>query len=117
MQSYFNGYENIMETFQPVLNNNDRQEIFDSNFYRNISQWKYHTGKTEQPIYVLSFSLEPEKIQPSGSMNFSFLNKQEFRVNIKENYEIDEKFDCYMYARNYNVLRIIGGMASIVFAN
>ena len=38
MQSYFNGYENIMETFQPVLNNNDRQEIFDSNFYRNISQ-------------------------------------------------------------------------------
>ena len=117
MQSYFNGYENIMETFQPVLNNNDRQEIFDSNFYRNISQWKYHTGKTEQPIYVLSFSLEPEKIQPSGSMNFSFLNKQEFRVNIKENYEIDEKFDCYMYARNYNVLRISKGMGGLAYIN
>jgi hypothetical protein len=117
MQTYFNGYENIMDTFQPVLNNNDRQEVFDSNFYRNLSQWKYHTGKTSQPVYLLSFSLEPEKIQPSGSLNFSFLNKQEFRVNIRDTYPVEEKFNCYMYARNYNVLRIIGGIGSIVFAN
>lgn len=117
LQTYFNGYLNIMDTFQPVLNNNDRQEVFDSNFYRNLSQWKYHTGKTDQPVYVLPFSLEPEKIQPSGSLNFSLLNKQEFRLNIKDNYPIDNKFDCYMFARNYNVLRIIGGIGSIVFAN
>ena len=117
MQTFFNGYENIMDTFQPVLNNNDRQEVFDSNFYRNVSQWKYHTGKTNQPVYLMSFSLEPEKVQPSGSLNFSFLNRQEFRVNIRDNYPVDEKFNCYMYARNYNVLRIIGGIGSIVFAN
>ena len=117
MQTYFNGYENIMDTFQPVLNNNDRQEVLDSNFYRNLNQWKYHTGKTDQPVYLLPFSFEPEKIQPSGSLNFSFLNKQEFRLNIKDNYPVDEKFDCYMYARSYNVLRIIGGIGSIVFVN
>ena len=103
LQTYFNGYENIMDTFQPVLNNNDRQELFDSNFYRNLNQWKYHSGKTDQPVYVLPFSLEPEKTQPSGSLNFSLLNRQEFRLNIKDNYPVDEKFDCYMYARNYNV--------------
>jgi hypothetical protein len=117
LQTYFNGYENIMDTFQPVLNNNDRQEVLDSNFYRNLNQWKYHTGKTDQPVYLLSFSFEPEKAQPSGSLNFSLLNKQEFRLNINDNYPVDEKFDCYMYARSYNVLRIIGGIGSIVFAN
>ena len=117
LQTFFNGYENIMDTFQPVLNNNDRQEVLDSNFYRNLNQWKYHTGKTDQPVYIMSYALEPEKVQPSGSLNFSLLNRQEFRLNIRDNYPVDEKFDCYMYARSYNVLRIIGGIGSIVFAN
>ena len=106
-----------MDTFQPVLNNNDRQEIFDCNFYRNVSQYKYHSGKTNQPIYVMSYALEPEKYQPSGTQNYSRLDRQEFRVNIKDNYPIEQNFNCYMYARSYNVLRIIGGIGSIVFAN
>ena len=117
LQTYFAGYENIMDTFQPVLNNNDRQEIFDCNFYRNVSQYKYHSGKTNQPIYVMSYALEPEKYQPSGTQNYSRLDRQEFRVNIKDNYPIEQNFNCYMYARSYNVLRIIGGIGSIVFAN
>jgi hypothetical protein len=117
LQTYFNGYDNIMDAFQPVLNNNDRQEIFDSNFYRSLNQYKYHTGKTNQPVYVMSYSLEPEKVQPSGTQNYSRLDRQEFRINISDIYPIEDKFDCYMYARSYNVLRIIGGIGSIVFAN
>ena len=91
--------------------------IFDSNFYRSLNQYKYHTGKTNQPVYVMSYSLEPEKVQPSGTQNYSRLDRQEFRINISDIYPIEDKFDCYMYARSYNVLRIIGGIGSIVFAN
>jgi hypothetical protein len=117
IQTYFPGYFNIMESFQPILNNNDRSTVFDANFYFNLNQWKYHTGATLQPVYVLSFGLEPEKLQPTGTQNFSRLNNQYFKVNISDIYPIEEKFNCSMYARNYNVVRIIGGIGSIVFSN
>lgn len=115
--NYVNGYFNIMETFQIILNNNDRQPVYDSNFYQWVSQYKYHSGISVNPVYVLPFGFAPEKIQPSGTQNFSRLDSQEFRVNIADNYDVTEKFNCYMYAVNYNVLRIIGGIGSVVFAN
>ena len=106
-----------MESFQPILNNNDRSTVFDANFYFYLNQWKYHSGGTIQPVYVLSFGLSPEKLQPSGTQNFSRLNNQYFKINISDIYPIEENFNCSMFARNYNVLRIIGGIGSIVFAN
>ena len=117
LQTYFGGYFNIMDSFQPILNNNDRATVFDSNFYDFLNQWKYHSGASEQPVYILSFALQPGKLQPSGTQNFSRLNNQYFKINISDIYPIEEKFNCYMFARNYNVLRIIGGIGSIVFAN
>jgi len=115
--NFTNGYFNIMDTFQVILNNNDREPIYDSNFYQWVSQYKYHTGISFNPVYILPFAFNPEKIQPSGTQNFSRLDSQEFRINIQDNYPVNEKFNCYMYARNFNVLRIIGGIGSIVFAN
>ena len=117
LQTYFPGYFNIMQSFQPILNNNDRSTVFDANFYFYLNQWKYHSGGTIQPVYVLSFGLSPEKLQPSGTQNFSRLNNQYFKINISDIYPIEENFNCSMFARNYNVLRIIGGIGSIVFAN
>ena len=117
LQTYFSGYFNIMESFQPVLNNNDRATVFDSNFYKNLMQWKYHKGATVQPVYILPFGIDPGKLQPSGTQNFSRLDNQYFKINISNLYPIEEKFNCYMFARNYNILRIMGGIGSIVFAN
>ena len=117
IQKYFTGYFNIMESFQPILNNNDRSTVFDANFYSFLNQLKYHSGASREPVYVLSFGLEPEKLQPSGTQNFSRLNNQYFKVNISDIYPVEEKFNCYIYARNFNVIRIIGGIGSIVFSN
>jgi len=116
-QTYFGDYYNIMESAQPVFNNNDRMEIQEHDFYQNLQIFKYHSGLPKNGIYVLSFALKPEEHQPSGTQNFSRLDYQEFRVNIFNTYPIEQKFNCYMYAINYNVFRIIGGMGSTVFSN
>ena len=116
-QTFFGNYYNIMESAQPVFNNNDRMEIQDFAFYQNLQLFKYHTGLSQQGIYILSFALKPEDHQPSGTQNFSRLDYQEMRVNIFNTYPIEQRFNCYMYAINYNVLRIIGGMGSTVFSN
>lgn len=117
LQTYFGGYFNIMESFQPILNNNDRAQVFDANFYSNLTQWRYHHGATQQPVYILPFGLKPGALQPSGTQNFSRLDNQYFKINIANQFPIEEKFNCYMFARNYNVLRIMGGIGSIVFSN
>ena len=116
-QTYFGDYYSIMQSAQPVFNNNDRMEIQEHDFYQNLQIFKYHSGYSKDGIYVLSFALNPEEFQPSGTQNFSRLDYQEFRVNIFNTYPIEQKFNCYMYAINYNVFRIIGGMGSTVFSN
>jgi hypothetical protein len=116
-QTYFGNYYSIMETAQPVFNNNDRMEIEDHDFYQNLQIFKYHNGYSRNGIYVLSFALKPEDHQPSGTQNFSRLDYQEFRINIYNTYPIEQKFNCFMYAINYNVFRIVGGMGSTVFSN
>jgi len=116
-QTYFGNYYSIMESAQPVFNNNDRMEIEDHSFYENLQVYKYHSGLPQQGVYVLSFALNPEEHQPSGTQNFSRLDYQEFRINIFNTYPVEEKFNCYFFAINYNVFRIMGGMGSTVFSN
>jgi hypothetical protein len=116
-QTYFGDYYSIMESAQPVFNNNDRMEIEEHSFYENLQLFKYHSGFPTQGVYILSFALNPEDHQPSGTQNFSRLDNQEFRINIYNTFPIEQRFNCYMYAINYNVFRIIGGMGSTVFSN
>jgi hypothetical protein len=116
-QTYFGNFYSIMQSAQPVFNNNDRMEIQDHDFYQNLQLFKYHSGISQQGIYTLSFGLNPENYQPSGSQNFSRLDYQQFRINIFDTFPNEDKFNCYMYALNYNVFRIIGGIGSTVFSN
>jgi hypothetical protein len=72
----------------------------------------------ESGIYVYSFALEPEQVQPTGSCNFSRINKAQMKFDIRGgSSETAITYDLYVYARNVNVLRIMGGVGNIVFAN
>ena len=86
-----------MQSAQPVFNNNDRMEIEDKDFYQNLQMYKYHSGFVKEGIYILSFALKPEELQPSGTQNFSRLDNQEFRINIFNTYPIEQRFNCYMW--------------------
>jgi len=116
-QTYFGDFYSIMESAQPVFNNNDRMEIEEHDFYQNLQLYKYHSGYTPPGVYILSFALKPEDNQPSGTQNFSRLDYQEFRINIFNTYPIEKRFNCMMWAINYNVFRVIGGLGSTVFSN
>jgi hypothetical protein len=117
VQTYFGNFYSIMQDMQPVFNNNDRMEIQDHDFYQNLQLFKYHSGIGRNGLYVLSFAFKPEDHQPSGTQNFSRLDYQEFRLQIFNTYPIEQRFNCNMYAINYNVFRIIGGIGSTVFSN
>ena len=71
---------------------------------------KSNCSNLKKNIYVYSFSLNPEEHQPSGTMNFSRINSS--KLKIEEAKKID-----FIYAVNYNILRISGGTANLLYTN
>jgi len=113
-------YYSIMKDAKLVFNGHDRFEERNGPYFENLQVYKYHTGKGARGLYVYSFSLNPEKDQPSGTCNMSRINTQQFMVNIfrTDNVaNINDKFDLYIYARSYNIFRIMGGIGQLVFTN
>ena len=62
-------------------------------------------------INVYSFALEPEKIQPSGTCNFSAIDPPYLNFSDK----LGSKEPLNIYAVNYNVLRIMSGMGGLAY--
>jgi len=71
------------------------------------------TSKMEERINVYSFALKPEEHQPSGTCNFSRLDNVELEFSGGESPDSTHN----IYAINYNVLRIMSGMAGLAYNN
>ena len=78
---------------------------------------------TGNGIYTYPFALYPEEYQPSGTLNFSKLDKSELRLRINRTQGSSDYGRTYIqkylkvYALNYNVLRIASGSGGLVFEN
>lgn len=103
MTMYFNGQERF---------------VHDHKFLNQVQPFYHHTGTPYPGIYVYSFALKPEDHQPTGTCNFSRLDNVEMVPQLKTfpasitNYNTSQ----YLFAVNYNVLRIKSGMAGVAFA-
>jgi hypothetical protein len=68
-------------------------------------------------VYVYSFSLDPENHQPTGVCNFSEFNDKVLQLTFDKNIVIKNgNINIYVFARNYNVLRINKGKPELLFA-
>jgi hypothetical protein len=70
---------------------------------------------------VYSFALKPEEHQPSGTCNFSRIDTatiaMEMSGGVTINEQTDDTWDVRVYAVNYNILRIMSGMAGLAYSN
>lgn len=110
----------IMKNASITLNGNDRVEKRDSMFYRCIQPYQHHTRIPNNYIYVYSFALKPEEVQPSGSCNFSRIDNA--YLNVDNNTGRlggggNDVYEYVVYALNWNILRIQSGQAGIAFTN
>ena len=120
--SNYDEYYNIFYNGSFLFNNMLRQEVKANNYYAYNEPYTAHTtgpGKNKQ-IYVYSFADKPELLQPTGSANFSRLTNTQFQFNLKTPPPLNNEqnlFILYFYVKQINILRIIGGIAQLVFAN
>ena len=72
-------------------------------------------------IYCYSFALKPEEHQPSGTCNFSRIDTAtlvlQMSGDVVVNAHTDATWDVRVYALNYNILRIMSGMAGLAYSN
>jgi hypothetical protein len=81
----------------------------------NVTPRYYHcpflTDAEDEDSFLLPFCLETNKLQPTGSLNFSRLDSA--RLVSDKNFTSTSN----VYAVNYNILRIQNGMGGILYAN
>ena len=63
-------------------------------------------------VGMYSFCLKPAEHQPSGTCNFSRIDNA--RLNIAN---VSSSNKLYLFAMNYNVLRIMSGMGGLAYSN
>jgi hypothetical protein len=98
-----------------ILNGTDRFTQRNLKYFTRNQVYETHTGfgATGVPdsIAVYSFALRPEEHQPSGTCNFS-------RIDTAQLYFSGDYVNAlYIYAVNYNVLRIMSGMGGLAYSN
>jgi hypothetical protein len=93
--------------------------------YYNTPYGYVHNNTTAN-VAIISYCLDTSKLQPTGSLNFSRLDT--FRLVVPPtlpngvlglyNTNITSAYPTpYLYAVNYNILRIQNGLGSLLYAN
>jgi hypothetical protein len=103
------------ETAKLLFNGHDRMKERDSLYYREVQPYNHHTRTPSKHIYSYSFALTPEEHQPSGSCNMSRLDN--VVLNLTFNGSTTVESELRVYGVNYNVLRIMSGMAGLAYSN
>ena len=127
----FNDYypsSTVLES-QILLNGTNRitstkvTNMIDSKYFNYVIPYQtyHHTPLPGTNVY--SFALFPEYHQPSGSINMSKIDQAHLQILLdpriiirNENDLPKEQARVHIFTRNYNVLRILSGMAGLAFS-
>lgn len=115
------------------INGQDRLDRRYGDYFNQTQLYQHHTGLGgtvqttsslplhQAGIYMYSFALKPEEHQPSGTCNFSRIDTATIVMNMSGNVAVghatDKTWDVRVYAVNYNILRIMSGMAGLAYSN
>lgn len=108
------GEGNPVKSARLQLNGHERFTERDGAYFNYVQPYQHFTCTPSDGINVYSFALEPEKHQPSGTCNFSRIDNTTLNVTLNEEPDNDI---INIYTVNYNVLRVMSGMAGVAYSN
>ena len=105
---------NRVATATLMLNGHERFSARDGSYFTTVQPFQHHTRVPDSQIFMYSFALAPQDLQPSGSMNFSRTDNATLMLNVAGGLG-----SCTVkcWALSINVLRIISGMAGLAYSN
>ena len=106
--------ENPVVTAKLQLNGQDRFSEREGTYFDIVQPFQHHTRHPDTGINVYSFALRPEEHQPSGTCNFSRIDNAVLQLVLSSpTVSGTATAKVRVYAVNYNVLRVMSGMAGV----
>jgi hypothetical protein len=124
------GSENSTASALLQLNGQDRFSQREGQYFNYVQPYQHFSNTPSDGVNVYSFALNPEEHQPSGTCNFSRIDNATLNVtygrtnsvtgaaqtNVYSEY-LGSSTEFSVYAVNYNVLRVMSGMAGLAYSN
>ncbi len=122
-----------------TLNGHDRFDTRRGSYFNMVQPMQTMKARIPAGIYLYSFALKPHEHQPSGTCNFSRIDNATLQMTLKrasvsnstvtaalpvpaitdETTTVSNAKDLTslnIYAKNYNILRIMSGMGGLAYA-
>lgn len=110
--------DNPCVTAKLQLNGQDRFSEREGSYFDVVQPFQHHTRAPDSGINVYSFALRPEEHQPSGTCNFSRIDNAVLQLVLSSaTVSGTATAKVRVYAVNYNVLRVMSGMAGVAYSN
>ena len=94
----------------------DRFDARPAEYFRLVQPYQRHTyNPFDRYIYSYSFSIAPEEVSPSGTLNLTEINSVNFLFNMRNIVPERGPCTCRIYAKNYNILRIVDSVGAVLF--
>ncbi len=103
--------DSIVDNMQFILNGYE-YSTYSADWYNKVIPYKYHTNSVNMGIYNYSFSIYPEQIQPTGTLNFSKIEQGTIKIKLNTL----ESIKVYVYMINYNYCIFDKGIFSLRFS-
>ena len=110
--------KNPVEVAKLQLNGQDRFTEREGSYFDKVQPYQHHCRTPSTGINCYSFALRPEEHQPSGTCNFSRIDKATLQLTVSLNTVTGaHTAQVRVYALNYNVLRVMSGMGGLAYSN
>jgi hypothetical protein len=110
--------KNPVEVCKLQLNGQDRFTEREGSYFDKVQPYQHHCRTPSTGINCYSFAIRPEEHQPSGTCNFSRIDKATLQLTVSLNTVIGSRTaQVRVYALNYNVLRVMSGMGGLAYSN
>jgi hypothetical protein len=103
----------LFTTGTVLFNASERFAPHSASYFRLIEPRKAGYCVPSKHIYMYSFALKPNEYQPSGTANFSKIDKPKLKFTLSAK----SADTLSVFALNYNVLRIMSGKGGIGYAS
>jgi len=108
------GKTNPIKRARLQLNGHDRFSERDGLYFNMVQPYQHHSATPSTGINVYSFAIKPEEHQPSGTCNMSRIDNATLNMTLEP---MAQGALIYVFATNYNVLRVMSGMGGLAYSS
>lgn len=122
---FITGNGNPLEYAMLEYNGEERVQKRNGRFFGDLQPYMHHSNTPANGINLYSFAIEPEKLQPTGSSNFSKIENIILTTWFGDTSNPDGDLPIlnvlnpdsrlFIFAFSYNILRVISGLVGLSY--